>query len=746
VGSERIISEPDRQTFEIGTIPWYRRTLRWGQTNIAEIDVVRYDIPWWREHWKRTQVQGVILNAGGIVAYYPTKDPLHYRPSIGGNRDLYGELVKAAREDGLAVIARMDSSKAREPFYRAHPDWFSCDAQGKPFTNGEFYYSCVNSGYYEEYIPSLMREVIERSHPDGIGDNIWCGIGNHTICYCQNCQRRFRDAHGAVLPLRRDWSDPVFRIWIDWNYARRLWLWESNNRVTRQAGGEHCLWLGMNGADITSQCENFRNCKEIFAQAEMVLLDNQSRSAGATFHENTQAGKLIHGLLGWDKVVAESMSMYQHGTPQFRLHGKSAPEARMWMLAGFAGGIQPWWHHVGAYCEDQRIYQTAEPVLRWHKNNERYLINRRPMASVGVVWSQRNTDFYGRDNPRQLVDQPWRGFTQALVKARIPYLPVHIDHIERDAGQISVLILPNVAGMSDSNVSMVRRFVQGGGSLIATGQTSLFDEWGEPRTDFALADLFGLRNEDRRGGNSTPVQRHVPRDPARHTYLRLFPDLRGRGNGPISGEGTPTGLDRHPILAGFDETDLLPFGGMLDGLAVDANAQVLLTYVPEVPISPPESMWMRTPRTDIPGLIVSSSLPGTVVYIPADIDRRYAIDNLPDHGALLGNVVRWLAKESIGLEVKGAGLVDCQLYEQPGRLILHVVNLTSAGTWRPPVDELIAVGPLQIRVRLPEGMRPVRIKRLVANEGRPIPLSTASGWIDFTLESVLDHEVVVIDS
>ena len=51
--------------------PWYRRTCRWGQTNITEKDPVRYDIPWWREFWKRTQVQGVIINAGGIVAYYP---------------------------------------------------------------------------------------------------------------------------------------------------------------------------------------------------------------------------------------------------------------------------------------------------------------------------------------------------------------------------------------------------------------------------------------------------------------------------------------------------------------------------------------------------------------------------------------------------------------------------------------------------------------------------------------------------
>ena len=26
--------------------PWYRRTLRWGQTNITEVDPTRYDIDW----------------------------------------------------------------------------------------------------------------------------------------------------------------------------------------------------------------------------------------------------------------------------------------------------------------------------------------------------------------------------------------------------------------------------------------------------------------------------------------------------------------------------------------------------------------------------------------------------------------------------------------------------------------------------------------------------------------------------
>jgi len=66
-------SSPDQRA------PWYRRALRWGQTNITERDPARYDIAWWREYWKRTQVQGVIINAGGIVAYYPSKFPLHRR-------------------------------------------------------------------------------------------------------------------------------------------------------------------------------------------------------------------------------------------------------------------------------------------------------------------------------------------------------------------------------------------------------------------------------------------------------------------------------------------------------------------------------------------------------------------------------------------------------------------------------------------------------------------------------------------
>ena len=88
---------------------------------------------------------------------------------------------------------------------------------------------------------------------------------------------------------------------------------------------------------------------------------------------------------------------------------------------------------MGASHEDRRIYHTPGPVFLWHKANEEYLMNRKPVATVGVVWSQLNMDFYGRDEAEVMVELPWRGIIQALIRARIPYIPVHADHIDRDA-------------------------------------------------------------------------------------------------------------------------------------------------------------------------------------------------------------------------------------------------------------------------------------------------------------------------
>jgi hypothetical protein len=735
-----------------GEQPWYKRAFRWDQINITEADVQNFDVAFWRRQWRRTRVQGVILNAGGIVAYYPSKFELHHRPPDLNGRDLFGELRNAARDEGIVVLARMDSSKAYQPLHDAHPDWFAVDAQGRPYRSGQYYLSCINSPYYAQWLPDIMREIVERSHPDGFGDNIWSGVERSMICYCANCKERFHAFANADLPAAHNWNDPVFRKWIDWSYQRRIEQWDFNNSVTRAAGGPTCLWVGMNGAGPTGQGSSFRDLKLVAERAEFLLLDAQSRSDNTGFHDNVQTGKLVHSLLGWDKLAPESMAMYQHGRPQFRLSAKSPLEARMWMLAGFAGGIMPWWHHVGAYSEDRRAYQTALPLMRWHEKNQRYLTNRRPLAPVALGWSNRNADFFGRDNTSEFVSLPWQGFTNALVRARIPYVPLHLDHLDRDAQGLSVLILPNVGTLTDSQIDAIRRFVKKGGSLIASGHSSRFDADGGFRGDFALGDLFGV--SDLTGPASTarpypePTLTRGGAASAAHSYLRLTPARAGITDGPHHADEPHNAPARHPVLAGFDDTDILPFGGALPvvplRIAAGSSAvNVLATYIPPFPTTPPEIAYMTTRATDVPALVVNESLPGRVAYLAADLDRLYAQFNLADHGDLLANLVRWAARDTLPITVEGPGFLDVSLYRQEGRLILHLLNLSTANAWRAPVDEILPVGPLRITITPPAGIRPARARSLVS--GVPVAVHRKGSMLEMRIPSIAEHDVLIIE-
>jgi hypothetical protein len=706
------------------TTPWHQRTLRWGQTNLTEVDPGRIDIDFWRAHWKRTRIQGVVINAGGIAAFYPTKIPFHHRASGLGGRDLFGELTRAARADGLAVFARMDSNRAHEDFYRAHRDWFAHDAQGKPYVVTGLYVACVNGPYYRDHLPAVLREIVTGYRPDGVTDNNWNGPQRHQPCFCANCEKSFRARTGAPLPARVDWDNPIFREWILWNYARRLEIWDEFNRITRAAGGPDCLWVGMMSGSLNYQSKVFRDDREVFRRTELIMLDHQRRFDDEGFAHNAETGLRLRSVGGWDKLIPESMAMYHLGEHNFRLATKPTAEARLWVQSGFAGGIQPWWHHLGAVQEDRRMFATAEPLWRWHETHERYLVGRTPIATVGMLWSQRNMDFFGRDDAGDLVDDPWNGLAQAFVRARIPAVPVHVDDVERVTRELGLklLVLPNLAGMSDSQVEAIRRFLRAGGGLLATGMTSLCDEAGRVRADFALGDLFGA---------SVP-RGHSWRDPATRaarardwsqTYLRLPRDS----------------AQRHESLRGFAEADILAFGGTLEPLDLALPGNAVLSFVPALPLSPPEDVWMRQPTTDIPGLVCSGHGAARVAYLPADIDRRFARDQLPDHGDLLAALARWCLHGDVPIGLDAPGLIDCRPWRtRSGEVVVHLLNLNNANTWRTPVDELVPTGPLRLRVRA-QGLTQAR---LLVGEGR-LSVRRRGDWCEVEIPRILDHEVVV---
>jgi hypothetical protein len=358
----------------------------------------------------------------------------------------------------------------------------------------------------------------------------------------------------------------------------------------------------------------------------------------------------------------------------------------------------------------------VERFFRWHKSAEKYLHDREPVARVALVYSQQTALYYGGPQAQASVSDAVNGMYHALIEARIPFEMVH-DRKLQELSRFKLAILPNVAALSNAQCESLRRFVASGGSLLVTFETSLRDEWGEPRTDFGLADVLGIRYKG-----------HVL-GPLRNSYLAF----RGKPGSP-----------RHPILAGFDDAAYTVNGlRSVETEPARALADAPITLIPSYPDLPMEYVYERTPRGNTPQVFLREDGRARTVYFPMDLDRTYWEVMLPDHGRLLANAVRWALNEPAAVEVTGPGMVDVTLWRQHDALVLHLVNFTNPMMMKGPIRELTPIGTQRVRIRLNSGERPARAKLLVA--AKDAPFRVADGSVELTVPSVLDHEVVAVD-
>src|SRR5215204_3884298 len=119
------------QHFKTNDTPWFDRSMRWAQLAFVENDPGHYDPDFWLDYFKKIHADGVLLSAGGIVAFYPTEIPLHHRSAWLGNADTLGYLVKECRKMNMTVILRTDPHATRQDMYDAHPDYIAVTADGK---------------------------------------------------------------------------------------------------------------------------------------------------------------------------------------------------------------------------------------------------------------------------------------------------------------------------------------------------------------------------------------------------------------------------------------------------------------------------------------------------------------------------------------------------------------------------------------------------------------------------------------
>ena len=692
---------------------WYDRPMRWAQLTLVENDPGTFDPSFWLDYFRRTHSDAACLSAGGCIAYYPTKIPFHHRSRWLAESDPFGDLVAGCRKLGMNVIARTDPHATHQDVYEAHPDWIAVDEKGnrrRHWADPDFWVTCALGPYNFEFMTAVTKEIVTLYKVDGVFSNRWEGSG---MCYCEHCRENFKAFSGRDLPRTTDPRDPARHDYLVWRERRLFELWRLWDGEIRKINPQASFIANSGGGALSSL-----DMTTIGELAHILFADRQARRGLMPIWMNGKNGKEYRSTLG-RKPIGGIFSVGVEEPYRWKDSVQSAEEIKMWVVDGIANGLRPWFTKFSGTLRDPRWLKPVEEIYTWDYQNERYLRNEESLARVGLVYSQQTARFYGGDQARAKVEDYGLGFYQALIEARIPFEMVHDRLLDREHVEaFRTLILPNIAALSDQQCAQLRDFVERGGRLVATHETSLYDESGVRRDDFGLAQLFGAKFGGRVEG------------PMQNSYLTIEKD-------PANGRF-------HPILAGLEDAPRI-INGVHRVVAnpLQKGGYAPLTLVPTYPDLPMEEVFPRVPKTDIPEVFAHEFGQGRVVYFPWDIDRTFWEVLSADHGRLLRNAVEWATDEAPPVIVTGPGILDVTIWRQKQSLAVHLVNLTNPMMMKGPIREIIPIGAQQVSIRLPQSARVARVQTLV--DRRVHPIQIRNGRLHVEAPRIGMHEVVAVD-
>ncbi len=704
------------RTLEAQEKPWYAVMRRCGQINFNERDPLTMDANAWMDYWASLKVNAVLLNGGGIVAFYPTQVPYHHRSQFLGSRDLFGDMVSAAKKRSLRVVARMDCNMAYEEALKAHPEWFQRNRDGspRPFSEAPWLYrTCMFTTYFTEQMPAIYREINQRYSVDGFFTNGWPSTGPLETCYCEACQK-IHDKIGGTPPEQTDASSPIYRKYYDVYMDRVQEVWKLWDLVAKEKRPD-LVYVGNLGGGIRT----VKSVKRLAQVAGWFNADHQGRAGDTPIWDCAQQGRVAQSVMK-GRTITNVTGAYSNSRPVWRHVAKAPAETTLWLAQTTASGMVPWFHWLGGSPEDSRWRETGRSFYQWIAANEPHFRNRRSMANLAVLYPQSTIAFYKSGTgggswqgaERVQTTDYLQGLYYALLEGRFLFDFVHQEDLTPDTlRKYHALLIPNAAYLRHEECDAIRQYVNTGGSLLATFETSRYNEWGDPRKDFALADVF-----------SASITGEVV-GPLPNSYMRIE--------------------QRHATLNGFEGTTLLPGPENRVQVRLIDELPLTLSVVPSYPVFPPEMVYPRTPRTNEPAIVLRQKGSSRVAYFPGDVDRTFWRSGNPDLSALLQNTIRWLAgRAGPPVSVTGEGIIELFAWETEPGYALHILNYTNPNMTRGFIRRFYLIGAQTVDFDVADGKKISRVRAL--RSGQPLAFHQTSRTVHFEVPTVTDYEVVAL--
>ncbi len=675
------------------SLPWWKaNNLRVIQTNLPAYEA-GLDVDSLVADLKYFSANTLIINAGGIMAFYPTQLEFQYtNPYMKEN--MLQDVITKCHAAGIRVIVRFDFSRAHKSIFEKHPEWFYLSPQGERIINDDMYAVSINGPYEQEQLFNIVGEVIERYAIDGIFLNMpgyqtrnpYVGK-YHGIDQNEYEKKRFAAfSNGTKLPLVEDKTDPVFRKYEEFK------AFTTEDLMRRL----HTL--------VKSRNSNIAICT--YSEKYVDIIRHESQTNSLPYWPYNASDNVSSTIGSYPDHIVSNASIQQISF-QSRYNAIEPEEVAIRLYENIANGSGLDISLMGDFqdYEDERNYDVFRKIYAHHKKYEPYFGRYTSPAQLVIVAPG---SWPGGD-----AAQEYRGIQLMLKEAHIQFDIIEdsqLGNLTESLARYRVILLPEIPRLDSAGVEALIRASQNGTNIIATNRSL-------SENPDALLKLFGAK------------------------IVNLNHD----------GAGFYLHPDNKALFKSFAQQKLLFWKfnlGLYDFSASDTTA--LSIFTPGRP-GPPEIIGGHEP-TVYSALGMKNHNSSKAVLLPINLGKLYYLHGYEQHKNILLDVINFVfpdVQRLVETDVHERVEVILQKFvrnvpENVGStandgLILHLTNLTgfSGNTYFEPLPVY------KLTFTIQSDFKPSKVFSMV-NES-PVAFIWEEGRIKFTLEKLEQFDGIVME-
>lgn len=466
---------------------WKKNNLRVIQVNLPDYEAATLHPDSLLQDLLNVHANTLIINAGGIMSFYPTKLPFHYiNPHM--QSDMLGNVIKKCHQHQIKVMVRFDFSRVQESIYKQHPDWCYISPKGERIINTDMYVVSINAPYVQDAAFKIIEETISLYPVDGIFlnmpgyqtrnpyENKYHGIDQNS--YDKEAFNKY--SGGLVLPLEEKKEDPVFQKYLAFK------------KHTIEQWSERLYKLVKNTNPQIAICT--------YLEKHVDIIRHESQTSPLPYWPYGASDNVNNAVHSYPEHIISNASIQQISF-QSRFNAAEPEEVRIRLYENIANGSGLDMSMMGDMrgYEDERNFEVFKEVYGFHKKNEAWFGRYTSPAKVALIapgaW------------PGGEAMQEYRGIQLMLKEAHIPFDIIEdgrIYAVRESMRNYRAIILPDITYLNEQTKTLLQELCSNGTSLIATNKA-----FSEDST--VLRSLFGaepmLKDNDGTG-NYVSVDNH----------------------------------------------------------------------------------------------------------------------------------------------------------------------------------------------------------------------------------------------